>query len=79
MIMLKPGKINEIAEQMLSTQIHIVALQEIRWKGHGQTKKNKYSLYYRHFQQRIGQLGTGFMVRKEDEKNIMSVWIRKTN
>jgi len=70
--MLKPDKMNEIAEQMLSTQIHIIALQEIRWKGHGQIKKNKYSLYYSHSHQRIGQLGTGIMVRKEVEKNIMS-------
>jgi hypothetical protein len=45
MTMLKPGKMNEIAEQMLSTQILIIALQEIRWKGHGQIEKNKYSLY----------------------------------
>ena len=37
---------NEIAEQMLRTQLHIIALQEIRWKGHGQIKKNTYSLYY---------------------------------
>jgi hypothetical protein len=35
MTMLKPGKINEIAEQMLSTQLQIIALQEIKWKGHG--------------------------------------------
>jgi hypothetical protein len=26
---------------MLSTQLQIVALQEISWKGHGQLKKNK--------------------------------------
>jgi len=57
---------------MLSTQIHIIALQEIRWKGHAQIKKNKYSLYYSCSQQRMGQPGNGFMVRKEVEKNIMS-------
>jgi len=38
MTMLKPGKTKEIAEQMLSTQIHIIALQEIRCKEHGQRK-----------------------------------------
>ena len=57
---------------MLSTQIEIIELQEIRRKGHGQIKKNKYSLYYSCSQQRMGQLGTGFMVRKEVERNIMS-------
>ena len=72
MTMLKPGKINEIAEQMLSTQIQIIALHEIRWKGHGQIKTNKYSLYYSCSQQKTGQFGTGFMFKKEIEKNIMS-------
>ena len=72
MTMLKPGKMNEIAEQMLSTQIQIIALQEIRWKGHGHIKKNKYSLYYSCFQQSMGQLRTGFMVKKEGEKNIIT-------
>ena len=70
--MLKPGKMNEIADQMLSTQMQIIAFQEIRRKRHGQIKKNKYSLYYSCSQQRMGQLGTGFMARKEVEKNIMS-------
>jgi exonuclease III len=71
MTMLKPGKMNEIAEQMLSTQIQSIELQEIRWKGHGQMK-NKYSLYYSCSQQNTGQFGTGFMVKIEIEKNIMS-------
>jgi hypothetical protein len=38
MTMLKPGKMNEIAKQMLRTQLQITALQEIRWKGHGHIK-----------------------------------------
>jgi hypothetical protein len=54
MTMLKPGKMNEMAEQMLSTQIQIITLQEIRWKAHGQIKENKYSLHYSCSQQRVG-------------------------
>ena len=64
MTILKPGKMIEIAEQMLSTQIQIIALQEIRWEGHAHVKRNKYSLYYSCSQQCMGQLGTGFMVQK---------------
>jgi len=72
MTMLKPGKMSEIAEQMLRTQLQIIAVQGIRWKGQGQIKKNLYSLYYSCSEQNTGQLGTGFMVKKEIEKNIMS-------
>ena len=50
----------------------MIALQEIRWKGHGQIKKNTYSLYYSCSEQTTGYFGTGFMVKKETEKNIMS-------
>jgi exonuclease III len=57
---------------MLSTQIQIIALQEIRWKGRGKIKKNEYSLYYSCSRQNTGQFGIGFMVKKEIEKNIMS-------
>jgi exonuclease III len=71
MTMLKPGKMNEIAEQMLCMQLQIIALQEIRWKGHGQIEKNTYSLYYSCSEQTTGYFGTGFMVKKEIEKNIM--------
>ena len=70
MTMLKPGKMNEIAEQMLPTQLKIIALQEIRWKGHGQIKKNTYSLYYSCSEQTTGYLGSGFIVKKQIEKNI---------
>jgi hypothetical protein len=39
MTMLKQCKMNEIAEQILSIQIQINTMQEIRWKGHGQIKE----------------------------------------
>ena len=44
---LQPGKMQEVAEHILQTELQIAALQEIRWKGHGQIKKDKYNLYYR--------------------------------
>jgi hypothetical protein len=43
--MLQPGKMQEIAEQIIQTELQIFALQEIRWKGQGQIKKDKYSLF----------------------------------
>jgi hypothetical protein len=46
MTMLKAGEMNEIADEMLKTQLQIVALQELRWKGAGQISKTKYTLYY---------------------------------
>jgi exonuclease III len=67
MTMLKPGKMHEIADQMLKTQLQIIALQESRWKGRGQIKEDKYSLYYSCAQQNIGQLGTGFMVKRNNK------------
>jgi hypothetical protein len=43
--MLQPGKMQEVAEQILQTELQNIALQEIRLKGHGQIKKDKYILY----------------------------------
>ena len=39
--MLEPGKMQEIAEQIMQTELQIVSLQEIRWKGQGQIKKDR--------------------------------------
>jgi len=62
MTMLKVGKINEIADEMLKTQLQVIALQEMRWKGTGQINKPKYMLYYSCNLEKMGQTGTGFMI-----------------
>ena len=46
MTMLKAGEMNEIAEEMLKTQLQVIALQELRRRGAGQINKAKYTLYY---------------------------------
>jgi len=69
--MLKPGRMQEVAEQILQTDLQVVALQEIRWKGKSQIKKDKYNLYYSCKEDQTGYLGTGFIVKKEITKNVM--------
>jgi exonuclease III len=68
---LKSGKMQEIAEQMQNTTLQILALQEIRWKGYGHIKKKDYLLYYSCNPDSTGDLGTGFLVKKGTEKNIL--------
>jgi exonuclease III len=69
--MLQPGKMQDVAEQILQRELQIVALQEIRWKGQGQIKKDKYNLYYSCKEGQTGQLGTEFLTKKGIVKNIM--------
>jgi len=72
MTMLKAGKMNEIADEMLKTQLQITALQELRWKGVRKINKTKYTLYYSYCNlEKTGQLGTGFMIRNEIKKNML--------
>ena len=62
--LLKVGKMQEIADQIVGSQIQIVALQEIRWRGYGLLKKDKYSVYYSCSSNTTGQAGTGFIIQK---------------
>jgi exonuclease III len=69
--MLKAGKMQEIADQIVGSQIQIVALQEIRWREHGLIKKNKYSIYYSFNPTVPVQAGTGFMIQKSAMNKIL--------
>jgi exonuclease III len=48
----------------VGSQIQIVALQDIRWRGYGLLKKDKYSIYYSCNPISTGQAGTGFIIQK---------------
>jgi hypothetical protein len=69
--MLKAGEMQEIADQIVDSQIHIVALQEIRWRGYGLLKKDEYSLYYNCDPVCTGQAGTRFIIQKPTMKEIL--------
>jgi endonuclease/exonuclease/phosphatase family metal-dependent hydrolase len=69
--MLKTGKMQEIADQIVGSQLQIVALQEVRWKGYGLLRKDKYSVYYSCNPNTTGQAGTGFIIQKSAMNKIL--------
>jgi exonuclease III len=68
--LLKPGKMQELSEELYKTQLKSVALQEIRWAGSGVISKKDFQLFYSGTQ-KSGQAGTGFYVQKEIAKHIV--------
>ena len=69
--MLKARKMQEIADQIMGSQTQTVALQEIRWRGYGLLKKDKYSIYYSCNPNTTGQAGTGFVIQKSEMNKIL--------
>jgi hypothetical protein len=70
MTLLKPGKIQELAEEITKTQLKIVALQETIWLGKGQMNKKDYIFYYSGSKEKTGQ--AGFLLMKKIQKHIIS-------
>ena len=70
--LLKPGKLQELAEEIAKTQIEILALQEVRWPGKGQINKKDYLFYYSGTKEKTGQAGTGFLLMKKIQKCIIN-------
>ena len=58
----KPGKMQELAEELAKTQIKIAAIQETRWPGTRHIKKKDFSIYYSGTRDQIVQAGTGFIL-----------------
>lgn len=69
--MLQPGKMEEIANELLRYNVDVAALQEIRWREHGEIRKQHYSIYYSG-PQKQGNSGTGFYVTKTIRNSIMA-------
>jgi exonuclease III len=72
MTLLKPGKLQELAEEIAKTQTEILALQETRWPGNGQINKKVYIFYYSGSKEKTGQAGTGFLLMKKIQKHTIS-------
>jgi exonuclease III len=66
-----PGKMQEIANEVLVNNTDITALQEVRWDGSGRVDKKRYAMFYSGTQTKTGQYGTGFIVTKRMKNNIV--------
>jgi len=56
--MMQPGKVQEIANEMMKNKIGILAIQEIGWQGQGRIDNQAYTVIYSGTENRTGQLGT---------------------
>jgi exonuclease III len=72
MTLQKPGKLQELAEEIAKTQIEILALQEVRWSGKGQINKKDSLFYYSGTKEKTGQAGTGFLLMKKIQKYVIN-------
>jgi exonuclease III len=69
--MFNPGKMQEISNEIIKYNMHITALQEIRWAGQGKIIKKDFTLFYSRSALRTGIYGMGFIVRKKIMKYIL--------
>jgi len=68
---LQPGKVMEIADEVLKQGIDLVALQEIRWQGHGEINRKNVTVIYSGPQNRTRQYVTGFIVSRKIKESIL--------
>jgi exonuclease III len=69
--MLQPGKMMEIADEVLKLGIDLLALHEIRWQGHGEINKNNFTVIYSGPENRTGQNGAGFIISRKIKESIL--------
>lgn len=69
--LLRPGKMNEVANEVMRYGVEVAAIQEMRWKGEGEIKKKKYTLLYSG-EKNQGKNGIGFIVTSKIDGNIMT-------
>jgi exonuclease III len=69
--MLQLGKMTEIADEVLKLGIELVAIQEIRWQGHGEINKKNFTVIYSGPENQTGQYGTGFIISRKIKESIL--------
>ena len=69
--MLQPGKMMKIVDEVLKLGTDLVALQAIRWQGHGEINKKNFTVIYSGPENRIWQYGTRFTILRKIKESIL--------
>lgn len=59
----KPGALKYVLEEQKKYKLDILAIQEIRWTGNGNIKKENITLFYSGSENGKHEYGVGFMVQ----------------
>jgi len=68
---LKPGKMQEIIQEIVKSGAQIATIQEIRWHGTGRIDTKDATIFYSGTQQRTSQYGIGFIITKESRGSVL--------
>lgn len=67
----RPGKMNEVANEVIRYGIDVAALQELRRRGCGEIKQGRYTLFFSG-ESTQGRNGVGFVVNNKIVQNVLT-------
>ncbi|PNF19070.1 hypothetical protein B7P43_G11303, partial [Cryptotermes secundus] len=69
--MLQPGKMQEVAQEVIHYKTDNMALQEIRWQGTSRIDNPELIIICSGSHERTGQFGTGFMITRKMKESML--------
>ena len=66
----RAGAVNNLEKEISRYKLDVVAIQEVRWTGHGKMERKEHSIYYS-CQAKKHEFGCGFVIAKKINHLVM--------